>query len=53
MPALTVNDVEMYYEEHGAGDSVLPITGPAGIGASWGPQNPRFAQEFRTGGQGG
>ena len=27
MPTLKVNDIEIYYEEHGAGDPVILITG--------------------------
>src|SRR3990172_13244429 len=48
MPTLKVNDIEIYYEEHGAGAPVILITGLGGVGASWGPQIPRFAKEFRT-----
>jgi aminoacrylate hydrolase len=48
MPTLKVNDIEIYYEEHGAGDPVILITGLGGVGASWGPQISRFAKEFRT-----
>ncbi len=48
MPTVKVNDIEMYYEEHGAGDPVILITGLGGVGASWGPQIPLFAGEFRT-----
>ncbi len=48
MPNMTVNDLEMYYEEHGAGDPVILITGLGGVGVSWGPQIPLFAKEFRT-----
>src|SRR3990172_4036519 len=48
MPTLKVNDIEIYYEEHGAGDPVILITGLGGVGASWGPPIPRFAKEFRT-----
>lgn len=48
MPTLKVTDIEIYYEEHGAGDPVILITGLGGVGASWGPQIPLFAREFRT-----
>lgn len=48
MPTLKTNDIETYYEEHGAGDPAILITGLGGVGASWGPQIPRFAREFRT-----
>ena len=48
MPTLKTNDIETYYEEHGAGDPVILITGLGGAGASWGPQVPLFAKDFRT-----
>ncbi len=48
MPALKTNDIETYYEEHGSGDPVILITGLGGVGASWGPQIPLFAKEFRA-----
>lgn len=48
MPTLKVNDIEMYYEDHGAGDPLILITGLGGVGANWGPQIPLFAKEFRT-----
>ncbi len=48
MPSMTVNDIEVYYEEEGSGDPVILITGLGGVGGSWGPQIPLFAREFRT-----
>ncbi len=48
MPTVKVNDIEMYYEEQGAGEPVILITGLGGVGASWGPQVQLFTQEFRT-----
>jgi aminoacrylate hydrolase len=48
MPTIPVNDIEMYYEERGAGAPVMLITGLGGVGASWGPQIPMFAGAFRT-----
>jgi len=48
MPTIAVNDIEMHYDEHGSGEPVMLITGLAGVGASWGPQIPMFAREFRT-----
>jgi aminoacrylate hydrolase len=38
----------MFYQEQGTGDAVILITGLGGVGASWGPQVPLFAREFRT-----
>ncbi len=48
MPTVRVDGLEIFYEEHGAGDPVVLIPGLSGVGAGWGPQIPRFAQEFRT-----
>lgn len=48
MPTVRVNDIEMFYEEAGAGDPVILIAGLGGVGASWGPQIASFAKEFRT-----
>ena len=48
MPAVRVNDIEMFYEEQGSGDPAILIVGLGGIGSAWGPQIPLFAKEFRT-----
>lgn len=48
MPTMRVNDIEMHYDEQGAGEPLLLLTGLGGVGASWGPQIPMFAREFRT-----
>ena len=48
MPTIPVNDIQLYYEETGSGEPVMLLTGLGGVGASWGPQIPRFAGEFRT-----
>lgn len=48
MPTMRVNDIEIYYDEKGSGEPVMLLTGLGGVGASWGPQIPMFAREFRT-----
>jgi len=48
MPTVEVGDIEMFYQEQGAGDPVILITGLGGVGASWGPQIPLFAKDSRT-----
>ena len=48
MPKVRVNDIEVFYEDRGAGEPVILIMGLGGIGAAWGPQIPLFAREFRT-----
>jgi aminoacrylate hydrolase len=48
MPAIKIDDIEMYYEEHGAGYPFYLITGVGGLGGGWGPQIPLFAKGYRT-----
>jgi aminoacrylate hydrolase len=48
MPTVGVNGIDVFYEERGSRDPVMLLTGLGGVGASWGPQIARFAQEFRT-----
>ncbi|MGA2039842.1 MAG: alpha/beta fold hydrolase [Bryobacteraceae bacterium] len=48
MPVAHINDVDLYYEEHGQGDPVFLIPGLGGVGLGWGPQIPLFATKFRT-----
>ncbi|HXF04303.1 MAG TPA: alpha/beta fold hydrolase [Blastocatellia bacterium] len=48
MPRITVGNIEIYYETHGAGEPLLLIAG-LGFGAwSWYRQIPAFAREFMT-----
>ena len=48
MPTATVNGVELYYEEHGAGEPLVLVPG-FGTGAwIWYRQVPAFAESFRT-----
>ena len=48
MAALTLDDFTQYYEELGDSSkpTVLMISGLGGVGASWGPQAQRFAEQF-------
>lgn len=48
MPIAHPNDVDIYYDEQGAGDPVILIPGLGGVGLGWGPQIPLFAEKFRT-----
>jgi pimeloyl-ACP methyl ester carboxylesterase len=48
MPKTRVNDIELYYEIHGAGDPLVLITG-LGYGIwSWFKQIPAFAQKYQV-----
>jgi aminoacrylate hydrolase len=48
MPTISVNGIEIAYEDAGAGAPVMLLTGLAGAGRAWGAHRERFAAEFRT-----
>ncbi len=48
MPAVRANDIELYYEEHGAGEPLLLIMGWGGNAATWKPQLPDLAERYRV-----
>lgn len=48
MPTARIGDIEMFYEEHGAGDPLLLIMGFATDSTAWLLQVPEFAKHYRT-----
>src|SRR5215212_2886942 len=48
MSTVTVNDVELYYEEHGNGDPLLLVMGLAADSTAWLFQLPAFSERYRT-----
>ncbi len=48
MSAVTVGDVELYYEEHGSGDPLLLVMGLAADSTAWLFQLPAFSARYRT-----
>lgn len=48
MPIAHVNDIDLYYEEEGAGEPLLLIMGLAADSLAWVYQRPAFAQHYRT-----
>jgi pimeloyl-ACP methyl ester carboxylesterase len=48
MSTATVGDLDLYYEEHGAGDPLLLIMGLGADSAAWMFQVPDFARYYRT-----
>lgn len=48
MPKIQVNDVELYYEEHGEGTPVILIHGLAGDCSAWNAQIERLKPHFRV-----
>jgi 3-oxoadipate enol-lactonase len=48
MPTATIRDVELYYEEHGAGAPLLCIMGFATDSNGWLLQVPEFSKHYRT-----
>jgi 3-oxoadipate enol-lactonase len=48
MSTAKIRDIEMYYEEHGAGDPLLLIMGLAADSNGWMFQVPDFAKRYRT-----
>jgi len=48
MPTVRANDIEVYYEEHGAGEPLLLIMGWGGNADTWKPQIPGLAEQYRV-----
>lgn len=48
MPTAKINDIELYFEEHGNGEPLLLIMGLAADMNGWLFQTPEFAQHYRT-----
>jgi aminoacrylate hydrolase len=48
MPAVSIGDADLYYEEAGAGPPLLLVPGLGGQGSFWISQVPAFSREYRT-----
>ena len=48
MSTVRVDDIEMYYEQHGSGDPLLLVMGLAADSTAWMFQVPDFARHYRT-----
>jgi aminoacrylate hydrolase len=48
MPKVALDDVEIFYESHGAGVPVLLVPGLGGVGSYWAPNIPAFSQRHRV-----
>lgn len=48
MPNATINEIELYYEEHGSGEPLLLIMGLATDLNGWYFQTPELAKHYRT-----
>jgi len=48
MRTVSANGIDIYYEQHGAGEPLLLIMGWGGNAASWHPQLPGLAERFRV-----
>jgi aminoacrylate hydrolase len=48
MPQVTVGDVEIFYETHGAGMPLLLVPGLGGVGSYWNANIPAFSQKHRV-----
>jgi pimeloyl-ACP methyl ester carboxylesterase len=48
MPKAKVDDIQLYYEEHGRGEPLLLIMGLGASTRSWSEQIPTFGREFRV-----
>ena len=48
MSTAAVGSLELYYEEHGAGEPLLLIMGLAADSTAWMFQIPEFAANYRT-----
>src|SRR5689334_7045449 len=48
MPKAALDDVEIFYESHGAGVPVLLVPGLGGVGSYWAPNIPAFSQRHRV-----
>ena len=47
MPLISLNGIELYYESHGEGESVVFLHGAGGNHTSWWQQIPSFSQTYR------
>ncbi len=48
MPVVESNGIDIYYEEHGSGEPLLLIMGWGANAATWRPQLPGLAEQFRV-----
>ncbi len=48
MPTIRSNEIDIYYEEHGAGEPLVLIMGWGGNAATWMPQIPGLAKHYRV-----
>jgi aminoacrylate hydrolase len=48
MPRVTLGDIEISYESHGAGTPVLLVPGLGGVGSYWAPNVPAFSSQYRV-----
>lgn len=48
MATISIGDADIYYEEHGAGETVLLVAGLGGAGTYWQPNMAAFAEKYRT-----
>lgn len=48
MPAVSIGDADIYYEEKGQGPPLMLVPGLAGQGSFWISQVPDFSRDFRT-----
>jgi len=48
MATTRANGIEIYYEEHGSGEPLLLIMGWGGNAATWKPQIPSLAEQYRV-----
>ncbi len=48
MPTIHINGVDLYYESHGAGESVLLIHGLGSSTRDWDPQIPALSKQFEA-----
>ncbi len=48
MPIANLGDVEIFYEEHGAGTPVLLVPGLGGVGAYWNPNLRAFSEKHQV-----
>lgn len=48
MPKAQIGDAEIYYEEHGAGEPLMLVSGLGGTAAYWKPNLPVLAAKYRV-----
>jgi aminoacrylate hydrolase len=48
MPKVTLGDVEIFYETHGAGTPLLLVPGLGGVGSYWNANIPAFSQKYQV-----